>query len=291
MGFASYQDMVDEINAGKFFRCDWYKIASASTGVASSWGTFWDRGHSPAAGAYSGTALNAQQTSDATTGAIWHGGDVSPDTKHLIEFTAAATAATSIPGYAILVDRLLYYPGISATSTSPQNLVNGVAIQRYTSGVDVKAWLEVTTVLGTGTGTFTMDYTSDVDSGRALGATVNTVASSIITNIPHARAAINTYASPFLPLQAGDSGVKSVQQVTFTAAHTGSTAAVALVLGVALAWVPLSVVSLATERDFAMGLASLPRVFDGACLGIIYGHNGNLVASSPYMGRLGFAWG
>jgi hypothetical protein len=290
MGFSSYDDLIAEMTAGKYHRADWFKNANLGTGVANSWASMWVYPGWPPAGFYFGTALEGTLTNDSSLGAILHGGNKSPDTKHITFVSGMATAATAIMGNLLIYDRLLYYPTISASSTSPQSLTNPSAITRYTNGKGVQAWLEVTTAFGSGTGTFTMDYTSDEGSGNALGRATITAASSIIGRIPHViQGQANTIGTPFLPLAAGTSGVKSVQSVEFTAAHASGVCA--LVLGYPLAWIPLTQASVLSERELAMQINSLPRVYDGACLQVLHYHQGALVNPSAYMGTIQMGWG
>lgn len=288
--FTSYDDLISEITNGKTLMNAWAKQHGATAGVANSWATMWPLAGMPPAGAYTGTALAAQSATDATAGALLHGGNVSADTKHLVLLSGMTTAATGIPGVLLLYDRCLYYPGISATITTAQTMNNTTTLPRYTTGALVMMWLEVTTALGTTTGVLTTSYTDQgAATGNAFGATVNTVASSIVGRIPHASTIANTQHAPFLALAAGDTGVRSVQTITFTTAHTAGV--VALVLGVPLAMIPLTTANVLSERDTVLQVAALPRVYDGACLGFLYYHAGALAASTPYQGEVRVAWG
>jgi hypothetical protein len=292
VGFSSYDDFIAERTAGKGDSFRLQKTSLATVGVASTWYTAWPWTGWPGAGAYTGTALNAQQCVETTTGAIWHGGNTSPDTKHLLWLGAMAAAATAVPGSIIIYDRLLYYPGISALSTANQALVNGVSLPRYTTGEGVRAWLEVTTALTTGIGTMTFGtsgYTNQAGTtARQHGGAVNTAASSAIARIPHSGVGAGQW-NPFLPLQAGDYGIRSAQSIQFTTAHAAG--AVALVLGKPLGTIPLPAVNVWSERDFMFQIANLPQIIDGACLSFLVYEPGALVASTSYQFELGVGWG
>jgi hypothetical protein len=131
-GFASLDDMTSELSAGKFWRQDWTK-QSAST-AAWATGSFNDCNSltgSPTAGTYPGTTLVAQTPSDrngaGVLGAgpgIWHGGGVSPDTKHLLNIGYYSSVATTAPSLAVLVDMVMYYPLLSNLVTTQQTMVN-----------------------------------------------------------------------------------------------------------------------------------------------------------------------
>jgi hypothetical protein len=293
MGWTSYDDFITEVTTnGKKNLTQFTKTSLATAGVAGTYYSAWPWTGFPVAGGYSGTALNAQLTDDTTAGAIPHGGNVSADTKHLLWMSVMCAAATGVPGKIILYDRLLYYPGINAAITTNQALVNGVSLARYTTGAGVRCWLENTVALGTATGVLTFGtsgYTNSAGTtGRQHGTTVNTVASSAVARIPHSGQAVNMH-NPYLPMQSGDLGVRSVQSIQFTTAHSAGT--VALVLGKPLASLPIPAVNVMSERDFMFQIASLERVFDGACLSLLIYEPGALVASTPYEFELGVGWG
>lgn len=293
MSFTSFDDIISELTSGKQLFQVINKISLATVGVVNTWYSAWQWTGSPGAGDVSGSALTAAQCADTTAGAIYHGGNVSTDTKHLIRWGVQSNVATAAPGTIMIVDRLLYYPGISMTVSTNQALTNGVALPRYTDGKGVRAFLEITTASGTGTGVFTFGdsgYTNTTPtSGRQHGVTVNTVASAAIARIPHSGVAANNNWNPFLPMQAGDIGVKSVESVKFSTAHATS-GTCALVLCYPLLTVPLPAGHF-SERDLVYQVASLPRIYDGACLQALVFEPGALVASTTYYMDANFGWG
>jgi hypothetical protein len=289
MGFTGYDDVIASLSAGDGNRIEWFKSNMNVTGVANTWDTMWPMPGDPGAGSYAGSALTATAANNATVGSMGVSASVSPDTRHILHRSAYGIGATTVPGILLVYDRLLYYPTISASSNSQQNLTNVVTIPRYTTGVGVQAWLEITTNLGTGTGTFIMTYTSPEGGPKSLGASVATLASALQPMIPHTSGnTANRYLIPFLPLGGGDTGIVSVQSVQFTVAH--SAGVVCLVLGVPLAMIPITVNSQMSERDYVLQMPSMPRVHDDACLGLLVYHSGALVANVPYQGNIRTGW-
>ena len=127
-GFTSLDDMINEMTVnGKYRRCDWNKLTHAVGAQAA--GTWYALPHAtgnPSAmtlGAV-GTNLAFHPACDRTAGAIYHGGDVSPDQKHLIAASAFSAAATTMPAVFMLVDMLGWYPVTSTTTTGNQALIN-----------------------------------------------------------------------------------------------------------------------------------------------------------------------
>jgi hypothetical protein len=219
---------------------------------------------------------------------VWHGGDVSTETKHIMNMGAWTNLAASAPATLLLVDMLGCYPRIPTNSSALQTLNNTLTLPRYTDGKNVMAFLQLNTANGTTAQNTTMLYTNTADvSGRGLGTTVANTVSAIVGHIFHSgAAAYNT--GPFLPMTGGDQGVKSVQSVQFSAA-SASAGFVDLVLCKVLAEIPLTAAFYTNERDFLNQLPSLPRVYDGACLSLIVGC-GAVMAASVYQGYIDFAW-
>lgn len=134
MGFSSMDDFINEVTVnGKFMRTDWNKLALPTT--AEALGLWYDYATAPgnpgsdtAYGAGSGTNLSFQSLSDRSTisPGIPHGGDVSPDTKHILNASAFSAVAASAPAVFILVDRIGFYPITTTTLTTNQALINSV---------------------------------------------------------------------------------------------------------------------------------------------------------------------
>lgn len=290
MGFSSTDDFVNEVTAnGKFWRGDINKITGGAAYTAGRWYDMSPLNGTPVANAWTGTALNAQVPSESTGFGIYHGGNVSTDTKHLVNISAMSAVATAVPGMLMLVDMLLYYPGISMNSSSAQNLTNTNTLTRYTDGAGVRAYLVIQTTSGATAHNIAMSYTDQGGTaGNTLPVTVACTASAIAPHITHSGTAANNYG-PFLPLASGDTGIRSVQSVTLSAASLAGTAA--LVLCRPLATIPITTASIAAERDLMNQLPSLPRIYDGACLTWLYFSGAATAASTNFFMSTDFAWG
>ena len=292
MAIQSIDQLVSAISAGQTTRYDWNKITGGSAYAAGRWYDGSMLNALPIANAWAGTALN-WRTCDESTGngtqifGIPHGGNVSPLVKHLLNMNAWGTAATSVPGTLMLVDLQGYYPGISNNTTSAQTLV-GTPTLRYTNGEGCRMYWVQTSVAGATAQNIALSYTDqDGNAGNALGATVAMTASGIAGHISHAGTAANNYG-PFLPLASGDTGVRSVQTVTFSAANTGTGA---LCIARPLAQITLSVAGLMTEKDLLNQIPSLPIIKDGACLVWLYGAGAATAASTTLAGGIEVVWG
>ena len=291
MAIQSIDNLISSISAGQSTRYDWNKV---STVAATLGGSFDMSGQAaaPVANAWAGTALN-WVTCTETTGngtqifGMPHGGNVSPSVKHLLNMNAWGTAATAVPGTLTLVDMQGYYPGLSNNSAVAQTLV-GTPTLRYTNGEGVRAYMVQTATGGAGAQNFNMSYTNQAGTaGRTMPATVACTASSVVSRINHSGVAANNYG-PFLPLASGDTGIRSIQTVTLSAATTGT---FAMVLARPLASITLSVAGLMTEKDLLNQIPSLPVIKDGACLTWIWNAGAATATATTLAGGIEVVWG
>lgn len=221
---------------------------------------------------------------------IWHGGNVSGDTKHLTTVGAWATAAVGAGAVLYLVDLLGCYPRIQTNSASSQSLDNTLTLPRYTDGKGVRAFYSLSTANGANAQNFSMSYTAPgPTSGRSLGAVVANTASAVTGHMSHTGVAAGNFA-PFLPLSGGDAGIVSVESAQFSAASAAA-GFVDLVLCKPLVALPITTAFLAAERDLLTQLPSLPRVYDGAVLGLIVQAGAVVTAGTQWQGYVEVAWG
>jgi hypothetical protein len=145
-GFSSQDDFIQKVTQlGQFLRTDWNKnMLPTTAAVAGEWSFLARGGGNPGADALynTGTNLLFQPTSDSTTNAasIQHGGNVSPNYKHIINASAFSAAATTMPSVLMLVDLVGFYRVTSVTTTSSQALTNTLsAFSTFTAdaGTDV----------------------------------------------------------------------------------------------------------------------------------------------------------
>jgi hypothetical protein len=93
---------------------------------------------------------------------------------------------------------------------------------------------------------------------------------------------------PFIPLQGGDQGIRSVQSINFSATMTSGV--INLVLCRPLLTLPMTTIGVAAERDLINQLPSAPRVYDGACLACLMYAGAATPTNSAFYGHIDFAW-
>ena len=293
-GFSSQDDMVNEISTnGKFYRTDWQKSTFATTAhTAGLWYSLMRGGGNPAADTILGTGTNLafQALSDAvaTASGIPHGGNVG-DYKVLLNAAAQTAAATTAPCVLMLVDLLGFYNITSVTTTGAQTLNNTVTLPRYTDGAGVQAFLTPSTVMGAAMPNITLNYTNSAGTaGKATPATLpigNTAAA--VTSIVYSGTGTGKYG-PFIPLAAGDAGIRSVQSINLSASYVSGV--LNLVLCKPIMTLPITTLGVTAERDLVNQFASMPRIYDGACLNWLMLAGAATPVASPLSGHLEFGW-
>lgn len=235
-----------------------YFVKNGATVTAGTFFSLWRLGGIPVAGA-DPTSLTATVVSATTTGAITFANPTSPATKHLINAGATSVTAGST-GSLIVLDRLLAYGNINANVNTAQNLTNTASLTRYQGGTGTVMFLEVVTALGATASNVTVTHTNqDGVSSRSTGAQAMVV-SSVANRVP------NTFL--YLPLQAGDVGVRSVQTIQFSAAMAAGV--VNLVIAKPLFTIPLTAVGVRNNVDLALQFSLLPKLENNHALQFIF---------------------
>lgn len=188
----------------------WFAKNVTGTMVAGRPWSLWALAGAPGAGAFNAT-LNGVTLTAPQNGQIPYTNPASGN-GYLARFQGQVT----IPGTLLLCDRLWHNGGYTITSTSGQNSTSPTWPARdsagATAGDAILLGVEVSATTGAGTPTITAIYTNQAGTGsRTATNIIPTVASS---------AAGSFY---MLGLQAGDTGVRSVQTLTLSATWTSGT--------------------------------------------------------------------
>lgn len=285
-GFATWQARVDaQVVSGAEHYTSFRKLPSQPT-VANVWtdlsinsGT-----GNPVPNYYASSPL-VSATLNYNEG-IFHGADVSPANKYLSRLMVTmAPTGTPLPMTFMLLDYLLYYPFVDMDSTDQQTMTNSITLPRYTTGSGVSLMM-VSHTTYVGGQTFQISYTNQNGvAGRITPIrTVNTAgnAYSMVSGGPTAGS-----NGPFIALQSGDTGIRSVESITFNAPGGGLCA---LVLVKPLATLLLRGVDAPSERDYFTETPSMPQILDGAYLNFIGCPTGS-IAGVPLFGDATFVWG
>lgn len=285
-GFANVTEYVEALTDGRTKFTAYRKLPNQVT-VSGVWFDFSLSPGNPRPQYYAATPLVAQAMYRSVQGGFEHGNAVSPAIKfvHRLGFLPGSPVYHGAVFY--LLDYLLYYPFIDESDTDAQVMDNTTPLPRYTDG-DGVMMMAVSVGAHIGGSTFSVNYTnSDGVAGRTSATvtitTIQVVNGTIIHSAPTA-----TGRGPFIPLQAGDKGVQSVQSVTMDG--VGDVGLFALVLVKPITNLHVPRFDAPAEVDSLKDHAKLPVVQDDAYLNLI-GHGVGSSSGIVFHAYAEFVWG
>lgn len=271
-GFNDYSQIIEALTHGQRFGTIWAKSPTTSA-VVNNWYDLWGVVGNPSSGNYSGTSLTSRQFDETTTGSIWHGGDVSPATDHILSAWAVTSATT--PNL-MLTDRVLSYDACPFAANVQQVCINSLPAQRYASNTDPGLILSLvadSAQNGTAVDFTQLTYVNNVGTAGQAMPTSPTVSSIASADAPTANLGARCFTpatagttvtwSYAMPMATGDTGMQSVTSYTPSAARTGT---FSMILHYPLAYLPIAAANIVSEKDYVMNTPGLPRIVDGACL-------------------------
>lgn len=220
----------------------------------------------------------------STDGGIPHGGNVSPKTKLLRVFEIQSANVAPLP--VKILDYLGFYPFLDESVTDEQFMTNVTPVPRYPDGAGVMM-MPVVVAGQIGGGTFFVRYTNqDGVSGRQtpqhiMGTQI--VNGTIITS----GGAVNNSRAPFMALQEGDTGVRTVDSIIFEG--TGDIGLISIALVKVIAESYIRDTTAPHERDFSTDQGSLPIIKDDAYLNLVSLPSGSL-SGAQIMGYIKTLW-
>lgn len=300
-GFRNIREWVQSEDDGKVHWGMFRKfVPSGAITIAGQWFDYSTASSYPVANYYASSPLISAYI-DVDRGIYVP--SVSPERqfiRRLMCMSAAAgvTTATSKNQTLMLLDYLLYYPFVDLDAVAEeQSFTNSRAITRYTDGKGVMMMM-VSQSATAGGGNFTVKYTNQDGTPDRVTPTTYCVAAQPSGAIVNATgAAASTH--PFIPLQAGDTGVRSVQSVTIGTAN-GGLGCIVLVKPLMTTYIreecrrptssPAEDFGDATELERIRMQSGTPRIIDGAVLGFIGRTSAGSIASSVLVGTLETVW-
>ena len=217
------KSIVDSYNAGRY-RWEYYRKNPSQTTGAGIWFDLSMSPGTPLPNYYiSGIGTATQMVKTPAIGKIDGGMDcgpaVAPFKKLLHKFRASTLTATAVPLPIKVCDYLLCYPFIEQTA-GDFDLTNVQTLPRYTNGagVQIMAVLQNAQVGGT---SFNVTYTNSAGVAGRVSQTVICNSQAVPGTLINSSQATLAGSGPFIPLQDGDSGVRSIERVTFIGSDIG----------------------------------------------------------------------
>ena len=291
-GFSSVGEFAAADERGQCWLTQFRKTVASAATTTNAWIDYSYFAGSPAANFYASSPSVAAVV-EASRGIYVP--TVAPATQHLQRLnvmTANTATAVNARQRLILCDYLLYYPFIDTDAVGEQqDMDNTVTLPRYTSGrVIAVAQSAASTV-----GTFTFTYTNQDGTSGRVSPPISTFAVAGGGQVVTANGVGASY-NPYCGLAAGDSGVRSIESVTFTAPGGGLMALV-IVKPLLNGYVTqecrtTSGVAFGAADEFMsiIHAAGAPQIKDGAVLNFFAEGTAGSLASSQLVGTLETLW-
>jgi hypothetical protein len=199
--------------------------------------------------------------------------------------STTARVATSFAN-AIAGTVVAYTDGGTGTHTLTMRL------PRYSDGAGVQAIMfnSNATAMGAATPNLSLGYTNAAGSGSRATPTVLPIGKTAGANsliLYSGATGVGKYG-PFMPLQAGDTGIQSIQTIQNSVSYVSGEYSVAYVKPIFT--LPMTTLGVAGEREFGSQVPSFPRVYDGAALYWLLYSGANTPANSAFYGHIDFGW-
>lgn len=282
--------------AGQYRRINFNKIASSNM-VAANMYDLWAVAGGHPLGAYAGAAFTAIAFDDTSTGAIPHGGNVSSYTK-VLTWLALYTVSATNTGMVMLTDRAGTYEACTFPNNSTQNMTNGTAFGRYVASSDpglivsvtgqtltgsTSANLSALTYVNVAGATQTMPTTGSLAIINALAAPTSTLGARV--GFPATASSSTTTLAYFVPLAAGDYGIKSITSYKTSVNNTGT---LCFVCHYPLGFWPIIGQAQPIDADHVAPPTGLEQIRDGACLSFFALSNG--ASGMSFAGEMQTVW-
>lgn len=291
MAFTGYDSVIAAKVAGKSRRINWNKtVVTGATSAAGRWHEMLSGAGTGGSMVLTGTAGAGIVCNKSTAGALPIGPDVATDLRYLLKAMAVTGGATLAPATILLTDIIHIYPSCVLAGT-PTTLSNhptwtGTGDTSMTNAQGVQCSLVVTTATTAGTGQITPTYVDQ--DGNSQAAPSSLYAPATATPIGALYGQTNTAVTvggPYMPLAAGDSGVR---QITSYAINTGATSGVgAFILHRPIEEIPLAAANVPGMLEWMLG----ERIYDDACLGMFIQIGGAATVGQQVTGSFGTVWG
>jgi hypothetical protein len=285
MSLSSVKDIVNSELIGKVRQYTWRKNPSQTTTAGLWFDISMSSGNPVPKYWFDAAPLTAKAAYQSTDGGLFHGANVSTDSKYLRMFTAMTATATALPLTIIVCDYCLYYPSIDEGTTDIQTLDNTVTLPRYTDGIGLQI-LPITVGTRTATAQFNVTYTNSEGIAGRTSQTVTLNTASVGT-VATAATATQDSGNPFIGLQIGDSGVRSIEAVNMLGLSDGL---FSLILVKPLAYTMIRGIDAPVEKDFLVSQEQLPVIYDNAFVSFLCLPQGTL-AGTGLIGDLKVVWG
>lgn len=298
MGFSSQDQLIEKITGGQIDTVV-YQKTSIAVGQAGFWQHFLNSIGSIPAATFGGSEATFTATDNAwSEGTISITDQSSPITKHILSMGVSMVAAAGAPWFILPIDLVGYakLTGGNVSSTGAKTITmtpisnTAANVDRYANGEGLRLFVGSYSTMGANAPTMVITYTNSAGTtGRTtVSGCVSTTAATNGT-ILNSGNATNKYG-PFLPLAAGDTGVKDIESLTWGGtAHASGSVIIGLCKPLCMP-IPCPATGLFNLMDFVNTLPSLPRLKNGACIQFLCFGTGATTASATFYATFDYGW-
>jgi len=299
MGFQSQDDLINQITTNGKLDTVVYQKTSVAVGQAGHWQHLLNSVGSIPAATFGGSEATFTATDNTwSEGAIAIGDQTSPATKHILSMGAGVVAAAGAPWFILPIDLVGYAKltttnvSTTGTKTITMTAISNTAanVDRYANGEGLRLFIGSYSAMGANAPTMQVTYTNSAGAtGKVTTAGCVSTASATSGTILNSGNAANKYG-PFLPLAAGDTGVKDIESVIWGGtAHASGSVIVGLCKPLCMP-IPVPATGLYNMVDFVNTLPSMPRLKNGANVTFLVFGTGATTASATVYANFDYGW-
>jgi hypothetical protein len=292
MGWTSQDDLINQITTNGKIDSIVYQKTSVAVGQAGHWQHLLNSAGSIPAATFGGSEATFTATDNTwSEGAIAIGDQTSPATKHILTLGASVVAAAGAPWFVLPIDLVGYAKltttNVSTTGTKTITMTaigsSAANVDRYANGEGLRVFIGSYSAMGANAPTMQVTYTNSAGStGKVTTSGCVSTASATSGTILNSGNAANKYG-PFLPLAAGDTGVKDIESVIWGGtAHASGSVFVGLCKPLCMP-IPVPATGLYNIMDFVNTVPSFPKLRNGANVTfLVFGTGATTAAATVY---------
>lgn len=300
MGFTSQDDLINQVTTNGKIEPVVYQKTSVAVGQAGHWQHVLNSAGSIPAATFGGSEATFTATDNTwSEGAIAIGDQTAPATKHILSMGASVVAAAGAPWFVLPIDLVGYAKltttNVSTTGTKTITMTaigsSAANVDRYANGEGLRLFIGSYSTMGANAPTMQVTYTNSAGAtGKVTTAGCVSTASATSGTILNSGNAANKYG-PFLPLAAGDTGVKDIESLIWGGtAHASGSVVVGLCKPLCMP-IPVPATGLYSMVDFVNTLPSLPRLKNGANVTFLVFGTGATTAAATVYANFDYGWG
>lgn len=300
MGWASQDDLIAQVTTNGKIDSIVYQKTTVAAGQAGFWQHLLNSAGTVPAATFGGTEATFTATDNTwSEGSIPIGDQTAPATKHILRMGASVVAAAGAPWFILPID-LVGYAKLTTTNVTTTGtktitmtpISNTAAnVDRYANGEGLRLFVGAYSTMGANAPTMQITYTNSAGTTgqTTVAGCVSTTAATNGTILNSGNAA-NKYG-PFLPLAAGDTGVKDIENLIWGGtAHASGSVFIGLCKPLCMP-IPIPATGLYNIMDFVNTVPSMPRLKNGANVTFLLFGTGATTSGGTVYANFDMGWG